>query len=72
MSYVVSVNSLSKLAAFLEEDSVPAWVHKQLEDCREDILAALGRGQSYELHGPLGEIITISSKRAAPKPEGKE
>jgi hypothetical protein len=53
--------SLSKLADLIAEDSVPAWIRKQLECKRGDIIAAFDAGQPYELHGPSGEVITISA-----------
>jgi hypothetical protein len=56
------IGSLSKLADLIAEDSIPAWVRKELEMKRADIIAALDAGQPYELRGPSGEVITITPK----------
>ena len=56
------INSISKLAALIEEDAVPGWVRLQVEVLRPAIIAALEAGQTYELYGPKGEVIKISPK----------
>jgi hypothetical protein len=50
------VTQLSKLAELIEKGSVPAWLVKEIEAHRGE----LGRGESITLHGPSGEIVTIT------------
>lgn len=50
------VTQLSKLAELIERGSVPSWLVKELEAHKE----ALERGESVALHGPSGEIVTIT------------
>jgi hypothetical protein len=52
------VTQLSKLAELIEKGSVPAWLEKEIETHREE----LGRGESVTLHGPSGEIVTITAE----------
>lgn len=59
------VNSISKLAKLIEEDSVPGWVRLQVEALKPAIIAALEAGESYELHGPKGEVITIAPVKSS-------
>jgi hypothetical protein len=59
------VNKLSDLANFLNEDSVPAWLKQELDRNRQEITAALEKGQPFTLTGPGGEKVTISPKHAA-------
>lgn len=58
------VNKLSDLAVFLEDQSIPLWVKDELRAKRNEIVHALEAGESYELHGPKGEVITIAPKKA--------
>jgi hypothetical protein len=61
------VTSLSKLAALIQDGSVPAWMRETVTAKREEILNALERNQPYTLTGPLGEevIIQRADKTAA-------
>ena len=54
------VNRLSSLADFLENDSLPAWLKKQLQEKRTEISEALDDGKAITLTGPNGEQVTIS------------
>jgi hypothetical protein len=56
------VTSLSKLAALIQDGSVPAWLREEVTAKREEILGALAQNQPYTLTGPNGEEIII--KRA--------
>jgi hypothetical protein len=56
------VTSLSKLAALIQDGSVPAWLREAVTAKREEIVGALAHNQEYTLTGPNGEEIII--KRA--------
>jgi hypothetical protein len=59
------VNKLSNLAEFLENDSLPLWLKEELQAKREEISAALDKGQPFVLTGPNGETVTITPKQVA-------
>lgn len=60
------VNKLSELADFLDDDSLPPWLKEQLKEKREEITAALEKGESITLPaGPSGERVTIGPKPVA-------
>jgi len=59
------VTSLSKLAAVIEDGSVPAWLRKEVVSKREEILAALAQNRPYTLSGPNEEIIIQRAEAAA-------
>jgi hypothetical protein len=60
------VNKLSDLADFLDNDSLPPWLKEQLKEKREEITAALEKGESITLPaGPNGERVTIGPKPVA-------
>jgi hypothetical protein len=54
------VNKLSNLAEFLHNDSLPLWLQSEIEGQRDEILAALQRGEQFTISGPNGEEIKIS------------
>ena len=54
------VTSLSKLAALIQDSSVPGWLREDVNRHREEILAALSHNQPYTLNGPNGEKIVIA------------
>ncbi|HEY5177357.1 MAG TPA: hypothetical protein VII95_17495 [Terriglobales bacterium] len=54
------VNKLSDLAEFLHNDSLPMWLQSEIEERRDEILAALQSGQEVTIAGPNGEEIKIS------------
>lgn len=57
------VTSLSKLAALIQDGSVPAWLRDEVSAKRQEILSTLRQNQPYTLRGPNGEEIVI--KRTA-------
>lgn len=57
------VTSLSKLAALIQDGSVPAWLRETVTAKRAEILSALEQNQPYTLTGPHGEAVII--QRAA-------
>lgn len=57
------VTSLSKLAALIQDGSVPAWLRDEVSAKRQEILSTLAQNQPYTLTGPNGEEIVI--KRTA-------
>ena len=57
------VTSLSKLAALIQDGSVPTWLREMVLAKRAEILATLEQNQEYTLVGPNGEEVVI--KRAA-------
>lgn len=59
------VNRLSDLADFLENDSLPAWLKKEIAAKQAEIFAALGRGEEYTISGPNGEVVKVSPKPVA-------
>lgn len=59
------VNKLSELAAFLEDQSIPAWVKDGLREHYDDIRQSLEQGLPYTLTGPDGAKITIARREAA-------
>ena len=56
------VSSLSSLAEFLEDDSLPLWLKRELQAQSEDISQALKDGKSITLDGPNGESVAIAPK----------
>jgi len=59
------VNSLSSLAQFLEDESLPLWLKQQLQARREEISQAFERGESITLQGPNGESVSIAPRPLA-------
>jgi hypothetical protein len=59
------VNKLSDLAEFLHTDSLPMWLKEKIEFQRDEILAALQKGEEFTISGPSGEEIRISPKPVA-------
>jgi hypothetical protein len=59
------VNSLSSLAQFLEDESLPLWLKQQLQARREEISQAFERGESITLRGPNGESVSIAPRPLA-------
>jgi hypothetical protein len=55
----MTATDLSKLADLIEEDSLPLWLRKQIEEGTANISQALEQGRSVTLCGPQGEKITI-------------
>jgi hypothetical protein len=58
------VNKLSDLAQFLDDESIPFWLKKAINEKQHDISTALQKGDSFSLSGPNGELITITPKAA--------
>ena len=61
------VSSLSSLAGFLEDGSLPLWLKQKVQAQSEEISQALERGESITLEGPNGESVTIAPKLVAPR-----
>ena len=59
------VTSLSKLAALIQEGSVPLWLKEQVSSSRNEIVAALEKNGTYTLTGPGGETVEIRRAVAA-------
>jgi len=59
------VTSLAKLAALIQDDSVPTWLREAVNAKREEIVAALAQNRTYTLTGPNGEEIVIRRAEAA-------
>lgn len=60
------VNKLSELADFLDDESLPPWLKQSLKEKRDEIAAALEKGEPYTLPpGPNGEVVTIAPRPTA-------
>jgi hypothetical protein len=55
----MTATDLSKLADLIEEDSLPIWLRRQIEEGTANISHALEQGRSVTLRGPQGEEIII-------------
>ena len=61
----IMVTSLSKLAALIQDGSVPAWLRDEVQSKREEILAALAQNRPYMITGPNHEEIVIRRAETA-------
>jgi hypothetical protein len=53
------VNKLSSLAEFLNDDSLPFWLKREIQTNKDKIFTDLEKGQQVTLKGPSGEEVTI-------------
>ena len=59
------VTRLDRLADFLNTDTVPMWLQMAFEQEREEIARAVEAGREYKIHGPAGEVVTITPEHVA-------
>lgn len=56
------VSELNKLAELVQLDSLPAWLQKEVELRKDEIIAKLQTEGSFVIKGPNGELVTIRPK----------
>ena len=68
LSKHMTATDFSNLADLIQEDSVPRWFRKQVDERSAEILRTLEQGRSITLQGPQGEAVTIAPANQETRP----
>lgn len=55
----MTATDFTRLADLIQEDSLPRWFQRMVEEKSAEILRVLEQGESFTLRGPQGQEVTI-------------